>query len=312
MFERALTARISKRGVCMITRRDFLKYAAASAGALGLSQLDLFRLSEAFASSSSPAVIWLQASSCSGCSVSFLNYINAVTRTDDVVNVLTNVVSLKFHQTVMTAAGDLAVAQARSTQAAAGTAPYVLVVQGAIPTADGGHHCHVWDEGGAPVTALDALTSLAGNASKILAIGCACYGGIPAAAPNLSGARGVQDVIAQPVINIPGCPPHPDWIVGTIADLLLGNPLPLDSNGRPTKFFPGKIHSTCPRRTLPVATNLGESTCMIMMGCQGPNTDADCNTRLWNDGTNWCIGANAPCNGCTQPGFPDATSPFYR
>ncbi len=48
------------------------------------------------------------------------------------------------------------------------------------------------------------------------------------------------------------------------------------------------------------------------MGCKGPITYADCPLRKWNSGTNWVIGAGAPCNGCTQPEFPDQTSPFYE
>jgi hydrogenase small subunit len=27
-------------------------------------------------------------------------------------------------------------------------------------------------------------------------------------------------------------------------------------------------------------------------------------------GVNWCVGAKSPCIGCTEPGFPDAMSPF--
>jgi hydrogenase small subunit len=295
----------------MITRRDFLKHVALSAGALGLSQLDVFRLADAFASGTSPAVVWLQASSCSGCSVSVLNYFNP-SNGEDIVHVLTQDISLKYHSTLMTASGDVAVAAARATQAAAPGTPYYLVVQGAISTADGGHHCHIWDENGVPVTALDAVRSFAANAKGVIAIGCAAYGGIPAAAPNVTGCKGVKDVITQPVINIPGCPPHPDWIIGTIVQLLLGNTLSLDAYGRPTMFFPGKIHASCPNRTSPLATKLGEDGCQILLGCQGPNTESDCPFRRWNEGTNWCIGAHGPCNGCTGVGFPDTVSPFYR
>jgi Ni,Fe-hydrogenase I small subunit len=39
---------------------------------------------------------------------------------------------------------------------------------------------------------------------------------------------------------------------------------------------------------------------------------ADCPTRQWNTHTNWPVGNNFPCNGCTDPGFPDKNSPFFR
>ena len=50
---------------------------------------------------------------------------------------------------------------------------------------------------------------------------------------------------------------------------------------------------------------------MKEVGCKGPKTKADCYSRYWNSGTNWCIGANAVCIGCTEKGFPDKFSPFY-
>ena len=37
----------------------------------------------------------------------------------------------------------------------------------------------------------------------------------------------------------------------------------------------------------------------------GPKTHGDCPTRLWNSNVNWCVGANAPCHGCTDPEFFD-------
>ena len=43
----------------------------------------------------------------------------------------------------------------------------------------------------------------------------------------------------------------------------------------------------------------------------GKVTRADCPSRKWNGGVNWCIGAGAICLGCTESGFPDRFSPFY-
>ena len=155
-----------------VTRRDFLKAAAASAAALGLSRVQLTRLETALAASSRPPVIWLSGQACTGCSVSLLNAVNPT-----IDQVLLNTISLNYHPNVMAAAGDLAVAAARSTAQAGG---YILVVEGAIPTASSGRYCYVWDEGGRSVTMADAVASLAATAQFVVAVGtCASFGGIP-------------------------------------------------------------------------------------------------------------------------------------
>jgi [NiFe] hydrogenase small subunit len=47
------------------------------------------------------------------------------------------------------------------------------------------------------------------------------------------------------------------------------------------------------------------------MGCKGPDTYNNCSTVMFNDGTNWPIGAGHPCIGCSEPGFWDEKAPFY-
>ena len=84
---------------------------------------------------------------------------------------------------------------------------FLCVVEGAIPTKDNGIYCKI---GGR--TAVDILAEVAPKAAAIIAIGsCATYGGIQAANPNPTGARGRtgSGLKGKPVINIPGCPPNP-------------------------------------------------------------------------------------------------------
>jgi hydrogenase small subunit len=297
-----------------ISRRDFLKYCFATAGTLGLQASGLIKLQEVLANESGPSVVWLQAQSCSGCSVSLLNSIHYATIDDLLINTL----DLNFHSTVMSAAGDLAVGAAEAARAAPG---YVLVVEGAIPTAAGGEYCYLWPG----MTAHQAVQVYSRDASFILAVGtCAAYGGIPGGAGNLTNAKGVSEILGKkaPVINLPGCPAHPDWIVGTIVHLLTQGEAPrLDSDDRPRDFYPGMIHNDCPNKKNFVggltASQLGELGCLSKLGCQGRATSSDCPMRQWNSagvgqhGVNWCIGAGAPCQGCTEPDFPDGMSPFY-
>jgi hydrogenase small subunit len=107
--------------------------------------------------------------------------------------------------------------------------------------------------------------------------------------------------------------------MGTVAGILLSG-LPrtedLDEYGRPKAFYGQTIHENCPRRAYyderKFAKKLSDPGCLYELGCKGPVTYADCPLRLWNNGVNWCIGNGSPCLGCTEPGFPDITSPFYE
>ena len=281
-----------------ITRRDFLKYCGVSAVALGLTSTDLLQMEELLANPNGPSVIWLQGSSCTGCSMSFLNRISTAAPTT-AANVLLNSINLVYHPNLMAKAGQSAVDLAKAAYAKGG---YILAVEGGVPTAFGGRTCWAWTYNGVDVTFQQVVTDLAAKASGILAIGtCASFGGIPAAAPNPTAIKSVKAVTGKTTINIAGCPPHPDWIVYVVAQLLLGRSIPVDASGRPTALYNQTVHSQCPRNDDP-------ERCLAPRGCRGPGTHANCPTLMWNNGTNWCVNANAPCYACTEPTFPGASS----
>jgi len=306
-----------------VTRRDFLKASAALGGALALQASGLLQLQKALAAEGGQPVIWLQGQSCTGCSVSLLNSTYYMT----IDQLLINTLDVKFHPTVMAAAGtpregevnNLAVSAAEDARVAGG---YVLVIEGAIPTGANGDYCHIWPG----MTMIDAIGIYGPSAAAILAVGtCACYGGMAGGEPNPTDAMGVEDALAHlglqaTVINIPGCPAHPDWIVGTVAALLAGEMPELDGEGRPTEFFGTYVHKMCPNRGFGQKAHvLSEPGCLAGLGCKGQQTHADCPLRKWNagaqgeQGVNWCVGARNPCQGCTEPDFPDGqTSPFYQ
>jgi hydrogenase small subunit len=189
----------------------------------------------------------------------------------------------------------------------------VLAIEGSIPTAFDGHACVVWSDHGRDVTMAEAVRLLAPGALAVLAIGtCASSGGVSSARPNPAGGRSVRSFTGGPVINIPGCPVHPDWIVWTIAQLLAGVTPALDSAGRPRQLYSTSVHDRCPRRGGSEAKTFAvEGACMKELGCKGPETRADCPTRLWNGGASWCIAANAECIGCTEAKFPDGWESVY-
>jgi len=264
-------------------------------------------------------VVWIQTASCSGCSVSVLNA-RAPRITDLLLDEIIpgQHIHLLFQATVMAGSGD-PVIEILDAAAAGDPETYLLVVEGSIPTKCKGVFGTLGEE---PM--VDRVIALARNATAILALGtCASFGGMFAAEPNPTGCISIGELLAEqglevPLINIPGCPPHPDWFIGTVAALLIGGlgAVELDDVGRPKRFFGQLIHENCPRRAYfdegKFAAKLGDEGCLYELGCKGTITHADCPLRRWNNGVNWVIGSGAPCNGCTEPNFPDLPSPFYE
>jgi len=298
-----------------ITRREFLNYCTGSAAALGLATT-LGPLERALASTSGPPIIWIKGAGCTGCTVSLSNRISTSAPVD-LADLLIHTIDLVYHPTLMGAAGDLAVQTLQNTS----TGSFILAVEGGIPTLYNGKTCTIYTQNGVDVTALAAVQQLAPKAAKVISIGtCASFGGMAGANPNPTQIKSVSAATGIPTINVAGCPPHPDWIVWTIAQLLAGANPSLDSSGRPTALYGKTVHSQCSRVNQSWATSLSSTgLCNGNLGCKGRQTHADCPTRLWNNETNWCVGtissegngADSLCQGCTESGFPDKFAPLF-
>lgn len=304
-----------------LSRRDFVKLSAGSTAALGLILLKSPDFDQLFAAALQEVpVIWLQGSSDSGCSESVLNSLNPKIQDLLLGPVGQKHLSIRFHDTIMAGAGEVAM---KALEDAASKPGFVLVVEGAIPTGADGVYCTVGEKNGRGIPVLEHFTNLAPDASAVIALGaCATHGGIPAAEPNVTAIKGVGQVMKDnkidvPLINIPGCPPHPDWFVGTVAAILIGGleSVELDDEKRPVMFYSETVHDLCERRGMfdaqVFAKKLSDPSCLYELGCKGPVTYADCPTRLWNGKTSWCVASNAPCAGCASMEFPDKLSPLY-
>lgn len=279
-----------------ISRRSFLELSARLAAVMGLGAGAIPRMAEAveeLASGTAP-VLWLQGQSCSGCSVSLLDA-EAISP----ARLLTRYISLGFHQTLSTATGHMAVETANKVISAGGS---ILIVEGAVP-AGMPKACSFGGEAFG-----DQLVRAARSAKAVLATGsCAAFGGIPGAENNPTGAISAaqhlkNQGVSTPTILIPGCPCHPDWILGTVTHALRFGIPPLDSLGRPKAFFSRLMHDQCPRyadyEREKFAKTFGDEGCLFKLGCLGPITRTDCALRQWNGGVNTCIRAGAPCIGC--------------
>jgi hydrogenase small subunit len=293
----------------LISRKKFLQVSAGSIAGVALSSLWLPKLLSAAGAKNGKGrlpIIWFQAQACTGCPVSLID-----TEYPSIDDVLIEVVTMEFNPVIMGAAGDIAMGVI-DRMIAEEKGEYIFVVDGSIPLEADGLYCTVGEKDGNPVTALDWVKNIAANSMAVVAVGsCASWGGIPAAPPNPTGAVPATAVIKdKPVINIPGCPPHPDWMVGTIVNVLKYGIPELDKLNRPTMFYGTDklIHDNCELRQYfdsgIFAKDYGDKGCLYELGCKGPVAHCDVSTRGWNSGVNWCNRSGGPCIGCTEPFFP--------
>ncbi|MFH2001698.1 MAG: hydrogenase small subunit [Planctomycetota bacterium] len=295
----------------VLSRRAFLKLCTGSAAALGLTPFHLDQLAHALNAPTGPTVLWLQGAGCTGCSISFLDFISGTTP-GDAGEVLIDVINLAYHPNLMASAGQTATNAAKKAYKQGG---YVLVVEGGVPTAFDGNACWAWTDYNKDVTFESVVRQYAADAAAIVCMGqCSSYGGIFAAPPNPTQVKSVKELTGLTTINVAGCPPHPAWLVSVIAKLVAGIPISLDAYGRPSDIYGSRIHDTCQLRNAPEAHEYGDDGgCMEELGCRGKQSQSrgNCPTQQFNNGVNFCTIAGAPCFGCTNPAFP-GTNPFFE
>lgn len=403
-----------------ITRRQFVTRLSTLAAAMGASQIDLAKITEALAHSgqygvggawtNKPKVVWVHGAECTGCSTSLLSLFEDVRGTAiegtttstlaaldlavggdglggkvlnpstnhpsghrtlqtaglnvdnagntngayiaNIADVLIDFIDLQYHETVMGMGGDLAYSWLLDlmNDAAGASAPFVLVVEGAVqPFAGGGY----WSKAGtvgtsAPWCSIGMSETPGGEHSfdsvvkrlathvdcaAIIPIGqCACFGGYPGAvSPVLgagqTGAVGVQEflttvvtagianatgtypgggaqLVADKLINVPGCPTNPWWFILTVVaflvDLVNGsrplsvltpggtvNPAAVDKSRRLKAVYGTPLHGPyCTRYQSYLngvfATVPGDPGCLQLLGCKGPQTMTLCGPHGWN------------------------------
>ncbi|MDR2374467.1 MAG: hydrogenase small subunit [Bifidobacteriaceae bacterium] len=297
-----------------VSRRDFLAYCGVLAGIFavgaGARPARAEEVADKLAAVTKPNVVWLQLQECTGCMESTLR--SGGTTVEEVV---LNLLSVNYNELVMAAAGDAANQALAETNAQ----DHILVVNGSIPTKDGGIYCTIGGE-----SAEEVLLKSAEKATAILAVGaCAVWGSVQASKPNPTGAVGVDQIIRdKPVINVAGCPPIGEVITATVSYILTHDALPkTDAEGRPLFAYEQRIHDSCPRRAHFDAGQYVRSFdddgaragwCLYEVGCKGPSTFSPCPIFQWNLHTSWPIGAGHPCIGCTEKDFFDRFTPFYQ
>ena len=285
-----------------VDRREFVRICTLAAAAVGLPASAAQALVFAAARGLKPSLVWLHFQECTGCTESLLR-----TSHPALSRLILDLVSLDYHETLLAAAGYQAEAALKKAMVD-NRGKYICVVEGAIPTKDGGVYCKI---AGKP--AIDMLREVAAEAGAIVAIGsCAAWGGIPSADPNPTGATGAPQILtSKTVVSLPGCPPNPYILLGTVLQYLVLGTLPaLDDKGRPLFAYGRTIHDVCPRRSHFDAGRFAErfgdeghrhGYCLYKLGCKGPATHASCATQHFGDVDGaWPIGIGHPCFGCTE------------
>jgi hydrogenase small subunit len=294
-----------------ISRRGFIKFCTATASSMALPASMGVAMAEQLRNLPRPSVLYLSFQECTGCLESFTRSFAPT-----IEQLIFDVISLDYDETLMAAAG--AAAEATLAQAMHDHfGKYLLIVDGSIPTGEGGGCCTI---GGR--SAVDTLRQAAEGAAAIVCVGtCASYGGIPFADPNPTEAWPVSSIVAgRPIINVPGCPPIGEVITGTLLQFVSTGRAPdLDEQLRPKVFFGNTIHDRCYRRPFYDEGKFAKSFddegarsgwCLFELGCKGPTTYNACATVKWNGGTSFPIESGHGCIGCAEPGFWDKGS-FY-
>ncbi len=265
-------------------------------------------------------VVWLHGGACNGNTQSFLN-----AEEPTVVDLVTDFgIDIIYHHSCIPLMGE----QAKSTllKVLADGGPDIFVMEGTViqgPNGSGRYDMFL----GRPM--IEWVRDYAAAAKFTVAIGdCASWGGIPATKPNPTDSVGLQFLKGQhggflgknyrskaglPVINIPGCPAHPDWVTQVLVAVASGrlSDIALDDLQRPQTFFKTFTQTGCTRHQYfefkQSVKEFGQGTrkgCLFYeQGCRGSFTHSPCNRILWNRQSSKTR-AGMPCIGCTEPQFP--------
>ncbi|MCG8425964.1 MAG: HupU protein [Chromatiales bacterium] len=273
-------------------------------------------------------VLWLQTGGCGGCSLSLL-----CAESPDLLTTFKGAgVNLLWHPMLSEACGS-EMLELLERVLNGEVRLDALCIEGAVlrgPNDTGRFHILA----GTGKSMLAWVRELAEKARYVVGIGTgASFGGITAGGSNHTDACGLQfeetqkggvlgaDFLAQsgmPVINVAGCPTHPNWITETLMQLAMEElgADDLDDWQRPRSYADHLVHHGCPRNEFyefkASADKPSDQGCMMEhMGCLGTQAHADCNTRLWN-GEGSCLRGGYSCINCTAPGFQEPGHPFME
>lgn len=262
---------------------------------------------------------WLQSGGCGGCALSLLGL-----QPDDLQSwSKLHQMNWKSHPILTHHSPSHTVSQLQAILAGEQSLDVLLVEGAVLQGPEGSGLFHVMSGINRPMR--DVIHALAQQANYVVAVGsCSAFGGITGAGDNFTEATGLQndcgDVPALlskdfrsraglPVINIAGCPVHPQWVTETLMMIRYGvmSIDQLDALHRPRFYTDKLVHHGCLRNEYyeykASAVKPADLGCLMEhQGCVGTLAHADCNERAWN-GTGSCTRGGYPCIDCTSPDF---------
>jgi hydrogenase small subunit len=243
-------------------------------------------------------VIWISALDCTGCKESFTRSFEPTA-----LETILNFISLEYSE-LLSAAGGSQVEEHKENIFETYKGQYILAIEGSIPGID-----DYLTIGGKSVR--EEIIHASKNAKAVIAFGtCSSWGGIPAAGMNPTEAVDVRAIIPEniPVALVPGCPPIPEVIIGTLLHVHFHGELPeLDKKLRPKVFYQSTVHMTCHRKPFFDQKLFAQAFddegakkgyCLFKLGCKGPRAFNACESLGWDR----CIAAGYTCIACSEKG----------
>ena len=306
----SLGASMEERGV---SRRAFLKYASYVASLMALPPAAAAAMAEGLAKARRQSVIWLCFPGMHG-----LHRNRSPARIAPTLeNLIFDFISLDYQQMLMAASGEAAdAARARG---------------------DGGQQGQVYCRRRRLRPDQGRRRSIRPSAESAI---CRCCGDtsrtpspwwrsdpapVSAAFPRQTPIRPALSPFptssaARPLINISGCPPIPEAMIGSLSYILSFGKLPeLDHLGRPKAFFGETIHDRCYRRPFYERGLFADSFddegarqgwCLYKVGCKGPVTYNACATLKWNGGVSFPIQSGPRLPRLLRAGFLGSAAVF--
>jgi len=273
-------------------------------------------------------LLWLQSGGCGGCTMSLM----CAESPDLLTRFARAGIQVVWHPALSEASGPEVMQLLESIEQEQTPLTFLCIEGALLCGPEGTGRFHLFGDTRTPF--INWFRRLADKAEHIIAVGsCAAFGGATSAGPDPTDATGLQYKGAidngflapefrsrsgLPVINIAGCPIHPDWVTEVLQGLAFGDfgHEDLDEFNRPVFYTQHLVHHGCPRNEYyeykASAKEHSQLGCLMEnLGCVATRARADCNIRPWN-GNGSCTKGGYACINCTAPEFEEPGHLFQQ